>query len=84
MTPAELKYQVQTNHPKSHFFDRDTMRFFGDRMSNYGVRAATINTWSAEGVEVWELYRKRPVKNGLTKSAYFRRDTFEQTFEKVE
>ena len=84
MTPSELKHQYQTHNPNGHFFDRQTMTFFGDRISNYGVRAATINTWSAEGVEVWELYRKRPVKNGLTKSAYFRRDTFKQTFEKGE
>lgn len=84
MTPSELKYQVQLHHPESHFFDSETMRFFGDRMSNYGVCAATIDTWSADGVEVWELYRKRPVKNGLCESDYFRRDTFEQTFAKVD
>jgi hypothetical protein len=46
------------------------MRFFGDTMSNFGVRdGGKVNTLTAKGinkgVEVWELYRKRPVKGGL-------------------
>ena len=42
MTPSELKYNVELNDPQSFFFTRQTMRFFGDTMSNYGVRSAVI------------------------------------------
>lgn len=31
-------------------------------------------------IEVWELYRKRPVKNNLQESAYFHTKTFERVY----
>lgn len=77
MTPSELKYEVERRGTASHFFDHKTMKFFGDRMSNYGVRSATAITWSGDTFEVWELYRKRAVKHGLKSSAFFRKDNFE-------
>ena len=73
MTPSELKTSILAHDPDSHFFDRKTMQFFGDTMRNYGVRKAEI-----EGVDVWELYRKRPVKHGLQSSAFFRVSDFKQ------
>ena len=87
MTPSELKYQVQARGKESHFFDRSSMRFFGDTMANFGVCAATVRAMvdeidpltgkhEYETVEVWELYRKRAVKAGNRASFYFRRDTF--------
>lgn len=69
MTPSELKAFAEKEEP--FFFTRKTMQFFGDRMSNYGVRSAVIDTYSEKCIEVWELYRKRPVKHGLCDSAYF-------------
>lgn len=83
MTPSELKYHVSRGE-NSRYFDRANLKYFGDRMSNYGVRSATIETWSDKEhyVEVWELYRKRPVKNGLIDSAYFRKDTFARVYVK--
>lgn len=81
MTPSELKYQVEQTG--SLFFTRDNMKFAGDKMSNYGVCSAVIHPWSEpQPIEVWELYRKRPVKHGLQSSAYFRKDTFKQTFDR--
>lgn len=81
MTPSDLKWHVEQTD--SNFFDRSSMKFFGDTMKNYGVRKNVISTYSDNApVEVWELYRKRPVKNGLRSSAYFRADSFERTFEK--
>ena len=84
MTPTELKNSL----PKSsYFFGRQTMKFFGDTMKNYGVRAAVILCkYDSQGhdngglnkIVVWELYRKRPVNNGLQKSAYFHQVTFVQ------
>ena len=85
MTPSELKAKVEEHGHEPHFFDRKTMHFFGDRMANYGVREATIKTYSdPEPIKVWELYRKHPVKHGLKESAYFRQDTFERTFKERE
>ena len=86
MNVSELKYQVEQGEDR-FFFTRDTMRFFGDTMKNYGVRDGgtlpyhwddTGNHYSEEPrtIEVWELFRKRPVKHGLTDSAYFDKRTF--------
>ena len=68
MTPSELKYHHLRLNPASHFFDRDTMRFFGDTMSNYGVTTHE---------DCYELRRKKPVKEGLRYSTYFDKETFE-------
>jgi hypothetical protein len=70
MKASELKHLYERNNPEGHFFDRDTMRFFGNTMRNFGVRdGGKVDTLATEGlrkgVEVWELYRKRPVKYGL-------------------
>lgn len=70
MTPSKLKRAYQEADPDGHYFDRDTLRFFGDSMANYGVRSAG---------EYWELYRKRPVNGGLSGSHYFHRATLRAT-----
>lgn len=89
MTPSELKNRVGCSRHDGHFFSRGNMRFAGDTMRNYGVRSATISAlgqtivggrYQPETVEVWELYRKRPVKHGLSSSAYFDKQTFTQRF----
>lgn len=80
MTPSQLKAAVQETRTDSHYFDRDSMKFFGDTMGNYGVRSATINVRDGSFIECWELYRKRPVKNGLQKSTYFDKTTYKQLF----
>ena len=77
MTPAQLKHAVTCTG--SHFFDYKTMRFFGDRMANYGVRETVLKRSNGE-VTVWELYRRQPVRGGLKKSAYFDQETLEQVF----
>jgi hypothetical protein len=77
MTSAELKRHVEEAGRSPHFFDRETMRHFGDTMSNYGVRGpCEVDTATRKAVRVYELYRRRPVKHGLTKSAYFDAATF--------
>lgn len=82
MTASELKAMIEAKGTEKHFFTPKTMKFFGDTMRNYGVRETVIDTWSENNVEVYELYRKKPVKHGLTKSAYFRKDTLTATFKK--
>ncbi len=80
MKPSELKAAYQAKDPAGHFFDRGTMRFFGDSMANFGVRSTVIRSeydaagnYCRDGVvrQVWELYRKRPVMHGLRGSHYF-------------
>ena len=78
MTPSELKYRVADTEP--YFFSRDTMRFFGDSMANYGCRKTVIRDKNDVEQEVYELWRKTPVKHGLQSSAYFDAKTFEQVF----
>ncbi len=77
-TASDLKYHVEQTG--SHFFDRKTMRLFGDTMANYGVRRTTIDTPTGKNVDVYELYRRRPTKFGTNSSAYFRVDDFTQVF----
>ena len=87
-TASDLKYHVKSAGHDSHFFTRKTMSFFGDTMRNYGVRKTTISTnYDADGnyvgkdgveVEVYELYRRNPVKHGLKDSAYFDATTFKR------
>jgi hypothetical protein len=89
MTPSELKHNIESTRDESYFFSCSTMKSFGDTMSNYGVRPATVlssydseGNYSSEPVErgVWELYRKRPVKHGLRSSAYFDKKNFDRVF----
>ncbi len=80
MTPSELKYKILEVNPDSHFFDRKAMKFFGDTMRNYGVRSANVKIFDGTIVECWELYRKKPVNNGLTTSHYISKITFKRVF----
>lgn len=73
MTSSELKQKYERHNPDGHFFDRATMRFFGDTMKNYGVRKTEI-----DGLPVWELYRRRSVKHGLRTSKYFDTTRFQE------
>ena len=82
MTASRLKMEVEAAGHSPHFFTRETMRFFGDTMRNYGVRGPVeIETWSG-AAKCWELYRRRPVKHNQTGSAYFDCETFERRLPK--
>jgi hypothetical protein len=82
MTASELKYKVEQAGTCEHFFTRNTMRFFGDTMKNYGVRSATVATYTEPAVETWELYRRHAVKHGLKTSTYFSKADFERVHPK--
>lgn len=83
MTPSQLKYNVEQTG--SCFFDRSSMKFFGDKMSNYGVRSKPVKVIDSLDNEysAWELYRKQPVKHGLASSAYFDVKTFKRVYPKI-
>jgi hypothetical protein len=85
MTASGLKRLYERNSPGGRFFDRRTMRFFGDTMRNYGVRdGGKIKTLTRNGVEevaVWQLYRKRPVKsNAHGHCRYFSKENGQEIF----
>jgi hypothetical protein len=80
-TPSDLKYYVEEAGRDPHFFDRETMRFFGDTMKNYAVRQPReIHTRTGEKVLAYELMRKKPVKFGKKSSAFFDANTFQRVF----
>jgi len=78
MTASELKYRVEQAGHSPYMFSRDAMKFFGDTMSNFGVRSkpVTVETYSGGQYQCWELYRRRPVKHKNQGSFYFEVDTF--------
>lgn len=83
MTASELKYHIEQRGEEPYFFSRQTMRFFGDTMSNFGVRSVTVRVFdhqvqTTRSVLAWELYRKHPVKHGLQSSHYFRKDGYDK------
>jgi hypothetical protein len=82
MTPQELKRRVTERG--SLFFSKNNMKWSGDTMRNYGVRAQprTVERLSGGVAVVWELYRRKPVNQGLYQSAFFDITTFEQVFPK--
>ena len=83
MNVSELKYQVESHGQEPYFFTRDTMKFFGDTMKNYGVYKSIITTNNVESLSVYALYRKKPVKHGLDSITYFNAETFEREFKKI-
>lgn len=83
MTALQLKYEYELRD-NGFFFDRSNMKFFGDTMINYGVRAKTevIETPTGNFHECFVLYRKQPVEHGLQNEAYFSKETFDVVFKK--
>jgi hypothetical protein len=84
MTASKLKYLYEKNNPDGHFFDRNTMSFFGDTMRNFGVAdGGKMRTMTDNGIveiEVWDLYRKKPVHGMHGHLAYFRKDNGQEVF----
>jgi len=69
MKASTLKYHHEREHPKSLFFARESMKFFGDTMKNFGVRKVQ---------RYYELYRRKPVRNGHQTSSWFSMKNFER------
>jgi hypothetical protein len=69
--PSDLKWLMEKD-PDSKHFSRENMKFFGDTMSNFGLRKPKeIKDIMGDIRFAYELYRKRPVKNGLDSSHWF-------------
>lgn len=82
MTASELKYQHEQAQPGSHFFDRDTMKFHKDTMTNFGVCAVGITESNGDIRRVWHLYRKRRKAGQREHVAFFDPQTFNRVWDK--
>lgn len=49
MTAYDLIYNYQFTHPSGHFFDRDTLKFFGERISEMIVWKNTVTVTDNHG-----------------------------------
>ena len=64
-TAYQLRNAYYQKHPNGHFFDRDTLKFFGERMSDMRVLKKTVKYEDACGerhtcYELSSLQRKHP------------------------
>lgn len=85
-TPSQLKSFVEDTG--SHFFDRSTMKFFGDTMRNFGLTKEVITVNYDENgnfveagiqVEAFALFRRKPTaKDSALRTWYFHPVTFKQ------
>ena len=81
MTVSDLIYYHKRNYPTGHFFSTDTLKFFGERISEMRVLKETVKvkTWSGEVHECYvlsSLQRKNP--SGPKRAYhYFDINTFE-------
>ena len=80
MTASRLAREVTATG--SFYFDRDSMKHSGDTMRNYyvPVRPVPVSTYDGTTVMCWALQRRRPVKMGLYKTAYFAVDDYRRVF----
>ena len=62
MKASELKALHFQNAPDSHFFDRETMAYFGDKMQNFGVKKQESGEWL--------LFRKRKTRENAAGTGY--------------
>jgi hypothetical protein len=71
MNASELKHRIESTGQNRHFFDRKTMKFFGDTMSNFAVDGpVTIYDWGGDPSQCWHLYRKRATRAGCAGAGY--------------
>ena len=66
MTVNELVRRYYEKHPNGHFFDRDTLKFFGERLSEMYVWKGKVKKTDSMGVThtcyvLSSLQRKHPM-----------------------
>ena len=88
MTVDTLIEKYYENNPNGHYFDADTLRFFGERKSDMRVlkNTITITDYSGNKREVYVLSRlQRKHPSGPKRTyAYFDVKTFEDVLRKEE
>ena len=81
MSAYKLKAMHLDKHPESHFFDYDTLKFFGESMSTMNVLQSTTIVTDSMGVEhtcyvLSSLQRKDP-RGPRRHRSYFDVETLE-------
>ena len=81
MTVSELIYQYKSHNPHGHYFDRDTLKFFGERQSEMHVAKDIVVVKDAGGM-IHKAYclssRQRNYPGGpRRKYTYFDVETFQ-------
>ena len=64
MTVSQLINKYYDHNPDGHFFDRETLKFFGERRSDMYVYKETIKITTYSG-EVHECYMLRTIQRGI-------------------
>lgn len=77
----DLIYKYYQHHPTGHYFDSDTLRFFGERKSEMRVLKGTVKITDVCGDEhecyvVSSIQHKHPIKP-TRHYAYFDTTSFE-------
>lgn len=81
MTVYELR--TATRHKEPHYFDADTLKFFGERMSDMRVMAGTVKVTDYLGM-VHECYKLSKLSRKYPGGARRTYDYFDATtFERV-
>lgn len=76
----KLKEEYQRRHPDGHFFDHDTLKFFGERESEMRVLKNKANVNGRECYILSSLQRKNPL--GPRRAYhYFDMETFDNIVE---
>lgn len=80
MTPSELIRNYKATHPRGHFFDTETLSFFGERVSN--MRVNDVKVVNSEGqlmraYKLTSLQRNAPIKPFYSVH-YFDQSTFDE------
>lgn len=82
MDVYELKRKHLQNHPLSHFFDAETLKFFGESMSRMYVLKGTVKIFDYLGAphECYVLSKqgKNLLGQKMRTYAYFDTKTFEE------
>lgn len=55
MTPSELIKKHKEHNPSSHFFDKATLRFFGETVKNMRVFETSVLNTDGQMVPVYKL-----------------------------
>lgn len=81
MTVYELRSRYLEKHPNGHFFDSDTLKFFGETLSSMRVLRETVQKRDSMG-EMHTCYTLSKLSKDFTGEkrrnyAYFDVDTFE-------
>lgn len=81
MTVQELIRNYKTNYPEGHYFDPDTMKFFGERLSEMSVLKSKEKVFDYNGDEhlcfVLNCIQRPPYGKPFRKYHYFDVESFD-------